>query len=204
MKVDWTASPTSSKEVALRLLGSAATSDIYWDFVWLYKEGALRLELPTYVSEVYQTPSIFKGVPRQAGLTTNTWDALSLEFVELERGEDYWLVANQPDANPNAVIFKNSTYFDYPLFTLARRPFSDLTTFTAVGTETTTAELHRLVPRVKMILLERVLLPRFPNDPKWKSLYVKAALEWKNANVARPLPSVARTKPFWTPFPLRA
>lgn len=198
LSVPWAASPTDSKEVALQLLGTASTSDIFWNMAWLYSRGNLRINFPSYVVERFQAPSIFWGIPRSAGNTTNSYDANSMELIELVEGRDYKLLFNHNDANPFGAQFSDASAFDWPLFVQALRPFSDVDTFTG-DSSTTSAPENQIVPAIKLELLSTVLLPRDPGNAKFRLLFQQAQAEWQQATAVRAIKTVAKRPGFSMP-----
>lgn len=197
MMGQWETSPATCKEFAARLLGTTSTSDIFWNALWVYKQGVNIVHLPTYVSEGYKVPSIFRCRPTLANPnSTNCYAAEALDMEELQEGVDYRLMFHQGDANPYAAVFANGSYFDYPLAIEVRRPWSDFGTFTAESS-ITQAPLNELGPRFKLELIDTVYTPRFGSDPKWASLRAIAANELSSATLARPIRSMAQKQPFF-------
>lgn len=193
--------PATCKEFAIRMLGTTNPSDFYVDMAWAYKMENRRIDLPSYVTERFNTPYIFQGVP-QMNTGTGTWDAQSLDLKPLKSPDDYTLLANQPDANTNAVFFKNTSYFDWPLFVQARIPYSILTTF-ALEADVTNCPQHLLVPAAKIELLDSYLIPRYPNDAGWSFQRSKAVAELAAATRSRPIEPVGRSLERWGGLPRR-
>jgi hypothetical protein len=185
----WQAVPASCREMAVRLLGTTTTSDVYWNGLWVYKQDNLRLNLPSFLDEEFNLPSIFHGRPRFA-IANHVWDAQSLDMVELKKGREFDYIAHHADANPYAIVVRDSSIYDYPLFVQASRPYSDLGTLSAEA-DTTSCPLHLLMPMVKIRVLNDVLLPRMPTNPVWLAKLAEANLEWQKANDVRQVKSVA-------------
>lgn len=186
MDVPWQAAPSTCKEIAVRLLGTTNTSDIFWNGLWLYKRDTLRLNFPSYVTEYFQAPYIVQGIPRTRSSATNIWNAQGLEFRELREGVDYTLQFHHPDANPYGVLFHSTSAFDYPLFIQVRRPYSDLVTFSAES-DSTTAPVNQLVPRVKIEIIDTILKPRGIDKDVLDDLRRNAWREWYAATENRPV-----------------
>lgn len=190
MRQPWIATPEDCKEIALQLLGTTSTSDIFWNMVWLFKQDDLKINLPSYISEGFKVTAIYSAMPRGAN-TSNIYQSKDLRLDKLAEGQDYNFIFGQPDANPHAVIFRDYTYFTYPLFLQVRRPYADLVTFSA-DTDTTTCPIHLFMPRFKIELLDTILLPKAPGNQKLLGLRAKAEAEWRAANFVRPASKPAR------------
>ncbi len=198
----WEQAPATCTDFAANLLGSTNPSDIYWNALWEYKQGVTLVNLPTYVSERYKVPAIFRCHPTLANPnSTNCYPAEALDMVELVEGQDYRLMFHQQDANPYAVNMSAEYMarygFDYPLAIQVRRPWYDVGSFSS-DTSTTQAPLLELIPRLKLELIDTIYAPRFPNDPKWAALRANAASEWAIASMARPVRSVAKAQPYFS------
>ncbi len=191
--VEWHGNvPATCKEAALNFISTANPSSFFINMAWLYKTDNLRVNLPGYVSEQFKAPSVFMGIPIQQN-GTGYYDAQSLDMVELTEGKDYRYLTHQPDANPHAILVlpgSRAWGYPHPLFVQARRPYSDLTTF-SVETDSTTCPLHLLMPAFKMRVLLDILIPRQPGSPVWAAKYAEARQEWDAANQARPVVSAA-------------
>lgn len=196
MCLPWTAVPDTCHSIALRMTGTTNPSDIYWSGAWLYRMGNRTLQLPSYIEENFQSPSIFQAVPTY-GSGTNTYDALSLELTELQEGRDYNLVGHPAEANPNSVQFLRDDCFDWPLFVEARVPWSYFGALTA-ETDTTKCPVTQLVPAAKMELITSVLSKRPGFDAKALAVdFAKAKQEYDKANKSRVVVPVAKTKAYY-------
>ena len=191
----WIRTPTDSKEIALRLVGNGAAADIFWNMAWLYKQNVLRVNLPSHINEGFKIGDIYQCHPRSAIATNNVYQAQDLNLEKLYEGKDYDWLMNQDDANPHAVIFKDSSYFTYPLILQTRRPYSDSDSFTT-DASTSKVPVHLFMPRWKMEVLSTVLMPRQPNVEKWATMFGAAQAEWVKASKARPK-SPAATRPYY-------
>ena len=186
----WTGNvPATCEEVALYMLGTTNTSDIFWNMTWLYKHDNLRLHLPSYVNEEFKAPTIFIGRPR-VNTGTGLWDAQSLDFEELKENRDYRFLMSQPSANPHSILMTSDAFYQYPIFVQVSRPYSDLGALSA-ETDTTTCPLHLLLPRARMELLDSVYKTKLPGD-LFGLLRAKAQEEWERASIARPVSKPAR------------
>lgn len=197
LSIPWTATPADCKEIALNMLGTASTSDIFWNMAWLYTRGNLRLNFPSYITEAYMAPIIFQGHPQQAGNSTNVYDAGSMEFIELVEGRDYKLLFNHHDANPYGAQFHDASAFDWPLFVQAKRPYSDVDSFTS-DASTTKAPENLIVPATKLELL-RTLIASDPGNSSYRMLFQQALSEWNDAKTVRISKSVAHRPHYGMP-----
>lgn len=189
--------PSTCTEIALQLLGTTSTSDIYWNKTWLYKHDELFIRFPSYISERFKAASIFQGVPMYS-TANNVYDALSLDMVELHEGRDYFLHFNHGDANPYGVRFASNVYYNNPLFVELQRPAADYTTFAADETATTNAPFNELVPRVCLDMIDRVMTPRGIMLDKLPALRARAQKDLDEATEARPSVSIAKEYPYFS------
>lgn len=192
---DWQVVSSTAREFAAQILGTVNPSSVFINMVWLYKEDELRINFPSYVTEHFQAPYISQARPTGSQTATNTWNARSLEFHELVEGKDYWLLFHHADANPYGVRFKDSSYFDWPLFVQARRPHSDRVTFSA-ETDSTECPVHLLKPRFKIEVIDTILLPRKLNSENIVYQRAKAQQEWERASIARPVKKESQRRPW--------
>ena len=120
-----------------------------------------------------------------------------MEMIQLTEGRDYKLLFHHQDANPYGAQFHDSSQFDWPLFVQAKRPYSDIDTFTS-DASTTKAPENLLVPAIKLELL-RVLLARDPGNSGYRMLFEQARSEWRDASAIRIVPSVAHREHYGMP-----
>lgn len=143
--------PATCKILEVRHGGEGTTDDIYINGVWVYKNSARRIILDTTWESEFQMPSL---AYLSVGGTTsgnNVWDAASSKLLPVPK-EDYEFLIERPGANPYAVQFRTSDWFNHPLIIQGRRAYSDLTTFTLALSETTAAPLDLIeaATRVEM------------------------------------------------------
>jgi hypothetical protein len=192
---EWQNVPSTTREIAARLLGTTTTSHVFWNGLWLYKQDNLRVNLPSFLNEGFKTSSIFQGRPRFA-VENHVYDAQSLDMIELHENKDYrYLYDHHNDANPYAIMVNGPEAYDWPLFVEARLPYSHQGTL-ALEADTTNCPLHLLMPILKIRVLNDIYLPRNPSNPVWLAKLAEANLEWQAVNSARPIKSVAR-KPYF-------
>lgn len=193
--------PDTCKLTALNITNSSASGDNYINAAAIYDLKNLVCRFPATITEGFMAPKIWQARPtEQSG--DNTYDAGSFDPIPLTQGTDYFPVFAQGDAQPYKVRFANplpSTGghpYEWPLFVEARRPGSDLTTFSETESATTNVAIHNLLPRWKMDVLKTILLGKIPDD-KWRVYYTTAEAELIAANRARPITSLAAPKPYW-------
>ncbi len=201
--IPWQPVPTSDTTVALRIGGASASCDVYANAIWIMQQSKLRMNFPSYVSETFKAPQIFYGRPTSGGFTsglTTVYSAQSMEFIPLVETRDYDFVINQNDSNPYGIDLHRESrwYKDWPLFIEVRRPWSDVGTFTGTDeTLTTGASVHTLVPRVKLYLLDHVLIPGYPSDEEFPKLRSIAQRELNDALKVRAAKPTARVQPYY-------
>jgi hypothetical protein len=192
----WGTAPTSCETVAIRGIGSSSTADIYYNMFWLYRMGNRRIELPAYVTEGYEVPSVFQLRPLQSGGTSNVWDALSCETVPLQEGVDYRLLFNQRDANPSAIWLLHDGCLDYPLMTQARQRWPALST----EASTTLCPVKEIVAAAKIQLLDDVGMANWPmGTADWGMRRSKSIEQFKQATQSRKFVPVAGPRPYYSP-----
>lgn len=166
---DWQVISSSAKEWALNLTNTAATGDTFWNMAWAYKEDELVVPLPSYVSEHYQVPMIWQLRPDTIQTGANVYPARGLMPIPLEEGRDYFPVINQEDANPSAVRFADTRFFDWPLVVQARIPEGYVTQFTSDESLSTKAAINEILPLFERELLDTVYANKLPAD-QWARL----------------------------------
>ena len=189
LRQPWQAVSSTAREIAAQMTNSNAAGDTFWNGLWIYRQHDLEITLPSFVSEHYQVPYIWQAVPVGQETTTNVYPARSLHFHPLVNGKDFFLVFNQEDANPSAVRFANSNYFEWPLFVQAKVPYSQLVTFAFDETATTNAPIKELMPKYKRDLLDTVLTGKMPIE-QWALMSAKVgsigSSEIQRSQTARP------------------
>lgn len=187
--------PSTCKAIAFNLTGEESNADITWNQAAIYKHDDLMLQLPSFITESYMAPRLFRMVP-QTELAANVYDAGSLRPEPLEEGVDYWPVFGYGDAEPYKVRLRSASLFDAPIFVEYKRPGSDSTTFAEDETATTNIPIHNLLPRWKMDVLTTFLHGKIPQE-KWDVFYKKAESELITAKIARPHKSIGRAKDYY-------
>ena len=201
MNQPWIAAPASCKEWAAQLIGTTATSDIFWNQVWAYKQDNLRLNLPSHENEGFKITAILKAHPSNSGAGANIYRAEDLDLEELIEGRDFRWLMGQEDANPHAILLDRAELMDTPLMVQVRRPESDLTTFAADETASTKAPLHLLIPRVCIEVLKTCLTIEMIGKDEWTRLYAMFDNQLKTAIHDRPkTKTTGRTRWGGVPF----
>lgn len=188
--------PDTCKVAGLYLNNTSASGDTAWNQQWLYNLDNPVCPLPALVSESFMAPKIIQGRPR-SNTGTNTYDGESFDFVPLTEGIDYWLVINQADATPYKVRFRDTSYYDWPLFVEARIPQSTLVTMSAESDAFW--NLNQVIPRWKKDLLECVYNSGARRHPDWERQYNLATEQLTEASKARQKVSVAPARRVWSP-----
>lgn len=188
--------PTDCLAMQLKMLGTASGSNIAWNGIWLLKQGEYKIAFPIFVAEAFQV-KIVQAIPQEQ-TATNVYDARSLVFRTLVEGEDYRLIINHEDSQPYAVMFKDDSYYDWPLYIEARVPNSTYVTFAETETTATNIPVHNLLPRWKIDVLETCLMGRIPQD-KWNMFRAAAEKQLIKASNSRLDESIAPEKPYWAP-----
>ena len=184
--------PASCTEIAARMLGTTSSSDVYWNGLWLYKHDNLRVDLPSYINERFKAPRIFEARPR-VSTADDVYPAGSLEFVPLREKVDYFYVTAHNDANPHAIMMADGWAYNYPLYVQARLPYSEMGALSA-DTDTTTAPLHLVVPRIKLELLNNLYQFKLP-EARYRRLIAQALNERSRAEAARSTTEAGPSKP---------
>lgn len=195
----WQRAPDDCKEMALRMLGTTTTSDVFWNQLWVYKQGVLRINLPNYINERFKQPRIFEARPT-VNTAANVWNAASVTFVPLQEGLDYHYITAQNDANPHAIQMREGWAYEWPLFVMARLPYSAMGALTAEA-DTTNAPLHLITPRVRLELLNSVYQFKIP-EAQYRRLVAQALNDRDNSTQARTPTQPGRSKP-WFRGPMR-
>lgn len=153
--------PANCKIMEVRLQGEGTTDDFYVAGHWFYRTQNRRVILDTTWDTEYKMPSLayvqFGG--RSAG--ANVFDGLSAHLVEIP-ASDYSFEFTRPGANPYAIQFHTSRWFDYPIYIQGRRAHSDVDgPFTRALTETTSCDLDLFEAAVAVELFSdpRVKMP---------------------------------------------
>jgi len=189
--------PSTCKAAALNMLGTTSSSDIYWNQVGFYSHDTLSMQLPSFVTESFMAPRLYRGVP-QHQIAENVYDARNIDFRPLVEGQDYWLQTNHADASPYKVRFAQDI-FDNPVFIEYRRPQSDLVTLSAES-DTVVVPEDEILPAFKIDLLETVYNTGLRRIPDWDRQYNIAKEQLTKQTRARPIASVANPKPYWAPM----
>ncbi len=204
--IPWQNIPTTCKQMTLSTIGSGATSDYAVNALWIYKQDELTMRFPSYVSEGFKVEQIFYGRPTGAASSTSTstatlYPAQSMEFVPLVENRDFQFMIGHNDANPYGIELNRQQsrwYKEWPLFIEVQRPWSDVTTFSPTDdTVVYSGPTHTLIPRIKLFLLDHVLIPGYPNDQNWLKLRQIAQKELDNAQGIRAPKPIAKTPPYY-------
>ncbi len=108
--------PSTCEQIAVRLVGTAITADIYWDNVILLPQGATTIDLPDWITRPGQIAAVVQ-TPMTAAVDKDDY-----------RPVLHWDVLSDP-SNPN-VQFKLQVAggFSRPTYLIAERYYSELAT----------------------------------------------------------------------------
>lgn len=188
--------PSTCKIFNLNMTNTSSTGDTYWNQAWAYNMDDPVCRLPALVTDSFMAPKIIQGVPRYS-TASNVYDGENFDFRPLTEGVDYWLVINQADSSPYKVRFRDTSYYQWPLFVEARVPQSSLVTVAAESDAFW--DLNKVIPRWKKDLLESVYNTGARRHPDWQVQYNIAKEQLTEASKARQKDSVAPAKPYWAP-----
>lgn len=188
--------PSGVALASLNLTNTNASGDTYWNQAWLYNHEELTMFLPSVINEGFMAPRILQGIPR-VGTGTNTYAARSMDFEPLIEGRDYWLIINHADGEPYKVRFRDSSFYNYPLFVEARIPQSGRVTMAADEAAVFEVAKHNVLPRLKMDALRTIYNgAAAPRHPDWANQMQLAQNQLIAAQAARPVASIAKPQPF--------
>ena len=168
-KISFTFSlPSTCESLVIRLRGTGASDDCYWDDVILRRDGAREVSLPDWVVDPGQVLDVYRG----SGFSTGN-DGFDEDLYSIKR---YSVL---PDAGNPLALYKIQTHslVNGPLWIRARKAFSEL----SADTDTTIMPRNWLVTAATYQLLER-LVNRSPGQETvaWKAEMVK----WRQRTVA--------------------
>lgn len=189
--------PSTAETASAYMTNTSASGDTYWNQAWLYNLDNPICPLPALVADSFQVPKIIQAVPLSA-TSSNVYDAENFDFRPLTEGIDYWFVINQADAQPYKVRFKDTSYFEWPLFVETRIPQASLVTVSAEGDSFW--DLNKVIPRWKKDLLETVYNTGPRRHPDWERQYNLAGAQLLEAGKARQKESIAPAKEPWVPM----
>jgi hypothetical protein len=194
MVQEWQEAPDDCKEMALRLLGTTSTSDVFWNQLWVYKQGVYRINLPSYISERHKAPVIYEMRPR-SNTASNVYNAASVEFIPLTANVDYFYLTGHNDANPHAIMMREGWDYQWPLVVMARLPYSEMGAMTD-DDATTNAPLHLLTPLIRRELLNAVYQYKVP-DQQFRRLIAATLDDIKKGQAARTPTRPGPKRPFF-------
>ena len=169
--------PSTCEEIAIRLTGSGASDDIYWNHAVFYQLDRKILPAPSWLDEPWKFQKL-----RQASYTKSISnqsdggydDAMSRVFKDWLQPSMFSLDPLHIDANPYQVQLMR-TMPSEELWLGGKRPFSDLESL-STESSTTRAPQRELFAYCKDEV-GRVLRKRYPHDKRWDVLIGEAAAE---------------------------
>ena len=169
--------PTSSKIVEVRLQGEGASDDFYVNGHWFYRMNNRRLILDTlWQSDEWSKPRLLYVNLKTSGTSDgDVFDAFSSDLREIPADEYDWDI-EESGANPQAVQFHSSKWFNYPIYIEGRRALSDLTTFTLALSQTTPGDLDLISAATRVEMFKRG--GGWADDPAAPILHAEAQQEF--------------------------
>ncbi len=196
VKIPWVATPSTSKEIAIRMIGDSTIADAYYNGCGIVQQGNRRLYFPAGVSERFKAPAIFQAVPQETSTVSNIYPAHSIELKPLTEGEHFTFLFHHPDANPYGVLLHDDAFLEWPLFVEAQIPAYDLGTFSTEAS-TTVADAHVFIPRAVLRIIDHVILPRLGASDRWVAVRAIAQKELDDALKVRATPVIAQIRRNW-------
>ena len=178
--------PSGCETVTIRLRGSEATADLYWNHAAFYRRDQLLLPAPSDLDDPWKLLKL-----REAEYTkpisnqTNGGysDATSRKWHDWYTPQDFSLDPFHPETNPYRLQLMRRVP-DRELWVERKRPFSDLEAL-STDSSTTTAPLE-LVYAAAKVELGKVLSLRYRGDRRWGDLLKMAQDELDAEVTARP------------------
>lgn len=129
------------KLLDVRLLGSGASDETYWNAIHVMPQSTRRMFLDTKWDTAWKMPAIVYADLRQS-TGDGVYDAFASDLTEVP-AECYSFDMERPGANPYAVQFHLGIekYLDKPLFIQGRRAYSDITTSLSISDLTTSVSI---------------------------------------------------------------
>lgn len=121
--------PASSVVMQVRLGGTGASDDTYWDAQHVYFEDVAYFPLDsTWQVDEFRAPKLMYLRFRGQEVSSDVWVAGESDLHEVPE-EDYSLHKSDQEAHPYAIQFHNGSHlkwYQYPLFIQGRRAHSDI------------------------------------------------------------------------------
>lgn len=196
VKIPWQETPSTCKEIALRVVGDTTDADFYGNAFGIVQQGNRRVYFPSAVSERFKAPAVFIAVPQETSSNANVYPAHSIEFQPLTEGDDFTFMFHHPDANPYGIVLTDDRFLEWPIFVEAQVPASELGTFSTEAS-TTVADPHVFIPRATLRVIDHVLIPRLGAQERWVAARGIAEKELNEALKVRATPVVAPRRRDW-------
>ena len=178
--------PTGCEEIAVQMIGTQDTADLYWSHVVLYRMDRMQLALPTWCDDTWKLSRLRemrygKNISNQSRGGYD--DATSRVPHDWYQPSMFALEPYHLEANPYAVqLFRPLPRNE--LWVQGQRPWSDLETL-STDASTTLAPLELLYAYAKEELA-KVLYKRYPSDARWLALLTEASAEVDAETRSRP------------------
>lgn len=178
--------PTGVEEIAVRLIGTETSADIYWDHVALYLAEDMVLPAPSWLDDQWKFLKLREMRYRQSlsSQTNGGYDAAySREPHDWYTPSAFTLEPFHLETNPYQVQLHRGIP-QYELWVEGKRPWSDTETL-STDASTTLAPLE-LLYAYSTEELAKVLAKRYPSDERWKMLLDEASTAVEAETQARP------------------
>ena len=152
--------PAGCKQVAVRLEGTGATDDIYWDSWTILPFMRVNYDLPSWLLSAASIRDVLYLPSLTLGSESDVYQPYEREFLPFP----YWSL-ERDDRAATAIRLNIPPLWNHPIYLDVMRPFSEVTT----DTGTTTADVDYVAEKaVANILYKR-------NDDRWKTWATRAA-----------------------------
>ncbi len=124
--------PTSCKQVSVRLVGTEATADVYWDNVSLRQASATEIALPSWITSKKQVEELYEW---HGGTSDQTNDSVTID-QQRRYQMPWWEVVSDPTGQtPYRIEFSHAPQAGSLLIVKGLRPYGEL----SADTDTTDA-----------------------------------------------------------------
>ena len=179
--------PANCEEIAVQLLGTTDTTDLYWNHVALYRMHALRILAPSWLDEPHKFLKLrearYDHVVGAAQTYGGTRDASARKFIDWVQPQMFSLDPFHRDTNPYAIQLTKPVPYN-ELWIEAKRPYSDVEAL-STDSATTLAPLD-MVYAYATEELAKQLKKRYPQDARWDVLLGEAIGDRDAQTTARP------------------
>ena len=186
--------PSTCEQIALQLIEVANNDVGYWDSAFLYRLNDMRILAPSWVDEPWKLLKLrearyMKTINNSPTTGTGTavgggqQEAASRVLADWYTPRHFSLDPFHPEANPFAIQLQR-TLPQNELWIEGKRPYFDIESL-ATESAATTAPLDLLLSYAKLELA-KLLVKRYPQDPKWAHLLGESQRETESETMSRP------------------